>query len=69
VDDLLLNYGVLGICVVALSGFIMFLYKQHKDERKEWRGTIEKSTDAINNNTNMVTALKVMLETINRRSG
>lgn len=51
----LFEYGALGIVVVGLSLFILWLIKQHKDERKEianthreergeWKDTIVKVT-------------------------
>ena len=74
-NEVLLNYGVLGVAVIALSGAVGVLYKTarkdteaHKKERREIIETmtkaIERNTDAINNNSNLVTSMKTMLETI-----
>jgi len=33
----LFQMGVLGIMVVCLMAFIIYMHRSHKDERKEWR--------------------------------
>lgn len=62
----LLNYGVLGILVVGLSFYILYLHKMYnkKLEKKDEiiKQTQDKSIEAINNNTNVLSSLKTLLE-------
>lgn len=68
-NNIAVNYGVLGVVVVALGYYIVSVEKRHKEERDEWRKTIEKQNDQINknvqDNTSVLSALKTLLE--NRR--
>lgn len=62
----LLNYGVLGVVVVALGGYVLRIEKRHKEERDEWRKTIDKQFDRqnenIEKNTSILSGLKTLLE-------
>jgi len=58
--EILLNYGALGVMVVGLSWYILRRDKENKEERKEWQ-------TALNNNTNVLTAIKTLLETTRER--
>lgn len=62
----LLNYGVLGIVVVALAGYVLLIEKRHKDERGEWQKTnkdlTEETNKNIRENTSVLSALKTLLE-------
>jgi hypothetical protein len=70
------EYGIPGI-IVGLSGFVMYLIKQHKEEREcaeklhreeraDWKKTTERqfedSNRVINENTNILSGLKTLLE-------
>jgi hypothetical protein len=77
-EKLLENYGILGIIVVALGIYILKIEARHKSERKEWRETIGKQFDRMNQqtddnnkttreNTNILQGLKTLLENKNRR--
>lgn len=39
--DTFLKAGVWGAAITGLAAFIMYIMKQHKAERKEWRETQE----------------------------
>ena len=58
--EILLNYGALGVMVIGLSWYILRRDKENKEERKEWQA-------ALNNNTNVLTAIKTLLETTRER--
>lgn len=78
----LLDYGVLGAIVVILFGVLVYLYnsnakerkethERHAAERKEWReqsqAQHESIVDATNRNTDVVSELKTLLLSIERR--
>lgn len=73
----LAQYGLAGICLVALAWFIMYLMrenkkereeteKQHRQERENWnlinQRQLEESNKNIKENTNILSALKTLLE-------
>lgn len=71
--EVLLNYGVLGVAVIALGTFISKLMKSHKEERKEWRDAMVEETkgnresqknlsDSLNNNTIVMEKIKTLIE-------
>ena len=66
-NNIAVNYGVLGVAVVALAAYFVKVEKRHKEERDEWRKAIEKQNDEINRNvkenTSILSALKTLLET------
>ncbi len=66
--DIFLNYGVLGVSVIAMAGYIMFLHKEarkdREETRKEFSAALHKNTEAINNNTNLIYRLIGMLDNI-----
>ncbi len=75
-DKELFQYGVLGIAVIGMGWFIMYLIKDHRKERKEWREFQEKQTDrmieqgdehskVIREHSNLLSGIKTLLE--NRR--
>jgi len=68
-----LQYGVLGMVAVGLSWFIMYLIKDHRKERKEWREFQEKQMDrimeqgdesnkVIREHSNLLSGIKTLLE-------
>lgn len=63
------QFGLPGIIIVTLAGYVLLIEKRHKDERDEWKKTIDKQfdrqNDSIDKNTNILSALKTLLE--NRR--
>jgi len=68
--EILDKYGLPGIVIGGLGWFVLYLMKQHKQERKEWQDAQkqrdEKSNEAINSNTTALTILKTLIETIKR---
>lgn len=65
-SDILLQYGILGVVVIALAWYVLNIERQHKKERDEWRVMIEKmnddSTKVIRDHTTILTVLKTLLE-------
>jgi len=72
VNDLLQQYGGYGIAV-ALAGFVMYILKEHKRERREWLNALDKFFDKddekqdeanniIRENTNILIGLKTLFE-------
>lgn len=71
-NELLQQYGGYGIAV-ALAGFVMYLLREHKRERKEWLSSIEKFFDKVDEKedkqneitrdiTNVLSGLKTLFE-------
>lgn len=72
-DELVKNWGVAGIIVAALAGYIIRIESRHYKERKEWRETQGKQFNRLNEindetnkvlreNTNILQGLKTLLE-------
>ena len=66
----LINYGVLGIGIVALARYIMYMHRSAKEERKEWQAiardgqTILKDINEQNRETaGVISGLRTLLET------
>lgn len=72
-NEVLLQYGVLGVVVIGLASYILKIEARHKKERDEWREQDSKQLDRVNqmndtNNqvlrehTNILQGLKTLLE-------
>lgn len=72
------QYGVLGLAVIGLGAYIVRIEQRHKKERDEWRITIEKQFDKLDERSeetnkttretgNILTGLKTLLENRNKR--
>lgn len=61
------TWGVPGVIIVALSGYILLIEKRHREERDSWGKANERqheeSNKNIRENTSMLSALKTLLET------
>lgn len=75
----LLQYGVLGIVVVGLAGYILIIEQRHKKERKEWGEKDDQKFDRISEmsddtnkvireNSNILSGLKTLLENQRRNA-
>lgn len=64
--NLVEKYGLPGIVIAGLAWFVLYLMKEHKKERKEWRESQERLQDDTNRNirenTNVLAGLKTLLE-------
>lgn len=64
--EVLSQYGLAGVVIVALAGYILLIEKRHKDERDDWGKRIDNQNQESNRitreNTNILAALKSMLE-------
>lgn len=67
------QYGILGIVVIGLSGYILKIESRHKKERKEWMESHQRQINRANEvadetnkvlreNTNILSGLKTLLE-------
>lgn len=60
------QYGLAGVVIIGMAWFIMFLMKQHKEERENWSRANERqqedSNKNIKENTNVLAGLKTLLE-------
>lgn len=65
----LANYGILGIIVLALAGYVLSIEKRHREDRESWQRSNERLTEETNKNirenTSVLSSLKTLLE--NRR--
>lgn len=68
--EILEKYGFPGLAIGGLCWFIMYLMKQHKEERKEMSEMIgrqnEESNKNIKDNTNVLSGLKALIETMKK---
>jgi len=71
-----LQYGVLGLVVIGMAYYILYIERERSKERKEWREVLEKQQERVNDiadennkiireHTNILIGLKTLLE--NRR--
>jgi hypothetical protein len=67
IGKLIANYGLPTVAVIALGWYILRRDKENKEERKEWLKIATQGHDAINKNTDALSALKTLLETTIRR--
>lgn len=69
-NEPLAQYGLAGVVIIGLAWFVMYLMKQHKNEREEWRKVQEKQNEEanrnINRNTEVLSGLKTLLENRSR---
>lgn len=78
-ENVLLNYGVLGVVVLALAKYIHFLHKEWKEDRMYERQAREKvaqdfaqvtkentevTNQVIREHTNVIVELKTLLQTL-----
>lgn len=77
-EELLKSYGLAGVIIVALAGYVIRIETRHKSERKEWKDTIDKQFNrmdemsdeghkAVRENTSILQGLKTLLENRNKR--
>lgn len=77
-NEILSKWGLAGVVIAGLSAYILRIEARHKSERKEWKDTVEKQfnrmdemTDeghkAIRENTSILQGLKTLLENRNRK--
>ena len=68
--EVLSDYGILGVMLAALAAYVLMIEKRHKEERKEWKETIERQFDESNKttreNTSVLSSLKAIIETMRR---
>lgn len=68
-----LKYGILGLVVIGLGGYVMYRDREHKKERKEWMDMMQKADEKLHQvsketnqvlreNTNILSGLKTLLE-------
>lgn len=64
------NYGVLGIVVTAMAWYILNIEKRHKEERDEWKRTIDRQFDEQNKNVkdniSILSGLKTLIESMRK---
>lgn len=65
------QYGVLGIVVVGLVLYILKKEKDHRDERRELVGAMQKqhseALEVTRGNTTVLTEVKTLIQTIARK--
>lgn len=65
-NESLAQYGLAGIVIIGLAWFVMYLMKQHKEEREEWKRSQDRQNEEmnrnINRNTDILSGLKTLLE-------
>lgn len=57
--------------IIAMAGFVLYIMKQHRDERQDWQRQNERQNDEANRNSkesiNVISALKTLIETLYKR--
>ncbi|NPV12727.1 MAG: hypothetical protein HPY57_13150 [Ignavibacteria bacterium] len=65
------NFSITAVTLGMLIYYVQYLLKQHKKERDEWREENQKNLDnmtrVIKENTDVLSGLKSLLESIDRR--
>jgi hypothetical protein len=60
------QWGVPGLIIVALAGYILLIEKRHSGERSDWQKSNERQVEEqnrnIRENTSVLSALKTLLE-------
>lgn len=46
-QEIMIQYGALGVSVLGLAAFIIMITKKHETERKEWKDTCDKNFQTI----------------------
>lgn len=62
--DQLAQYGLAGVVIIGLAWFVLYLMKEHKSERDEWRRVQEKQNEEANKNINKNTDILSELTTL-----
>lgn len=76
-NDQILKYGLAGVVIIALAGVVKILWikidsmeRNHKEERDEWRKTInsqfDKANEIVEKNSGILQGLKTLLENRHR---
>lgn len=76
--EALSQWGVAGAIIIALATYVIRIETRHKSERKEWKDTIEKQFNRMDEmsdeghkvtreNTSILQGLKTLLENRNKR--
>lgn len=64
--DTLAQYGLAGVVILGLAWFVMYLMKEHKDEREAWQKTQERQQEehnkSLNKNTDVLSELTTLLK-------
>lgn len=55
--------GILAIILGIAFWYILYLHKQHKEEREEWKQITKDSIQSARDNSSILSALKQLLET------
>lgn len=72
-QNVLLQYGILGVVVLGMASYIMYLHKEHNKQRKEWLQTLDRlldkadsrereTTQVVKENTGILAGLKTLFE-------
>lgn len=61
VKILLSDYGLIGALATGLIALLWWMMKEHKSERKDWKGTYEKNAEAMTNLNSTLSEIKGML--------
>lgn len=60
------QWGVPGLIIAGLAGYILLIEKRHREERSDWQKTNERQSEEqnrnIRENTSILSALKTLLE-------
>lgn len=71
VSDLFSQYGLAGLVIACLFSFVVFLIKEHRAERDEWRTFFGESIDQLiavqKENNQVVRELSRVMDAANNR--
>lgn len=66
----LAQYGLAGLCIIGLAWFVLYLMKQHKEERDMWTKRQESQNDdhnrSLNRNTEVLSELTTLIKSIKK---
>ena len=62
-----MEHGVLGLVVVSLAIYIIWIQKTHIKQQKEWQDVARGGFENIKENTGIIASLKTLIETTRER--
>lgn len=70
-NEPLAQLGLAGVVIIGLAWFVMYLMKQHKEERSEWQKRQEQQNDdhnrSLNRNTEVLSELTTLIKSMRNK--
>lgn len=70
-NEPLAQLGLAGVVIIGLAWFVMYLMKQHKEERQEWTRKQEQQNEdhnrSLNRNTEVLSELTTLIKSMRNK--